>query len=209
MTGIVFPRESNRLLAEFRDATLQRWTRNAEASEIDQRIRSLRSLPSPGSLPGMHLDTASRRPLTERLFDALASVKILTSQVAMHLDSEWRTRLFRQLDSLHDPEEWEEGDEPLQQSSFWTFLRAMLSIRPERAPGLGLASAGHLIASWATGPDHLTIEFLANDRVRWVLSRHNDDDVDRFAGDVPVARLEASLAAHHPEHWFSDAREDH
>jgi hypothetical protein len=148
---------------------------------------------------------SSDRPLQERLFEALASVKILTSQIAMHLDREWRGKLFQQLDSLHDPDEWEDGDEPIQQGSFATFLKAILSISPQRRPGLGLSSAGHLIAAWTTDQDRLTIEFLPENRVRWVLSRRYGDDIERFAGDTAVARLAAGLAAYNPQHWFTHA----
>jgi hypothetical protein len=177
--------------------------------EINQQIAALRSRPSPASLP-TEAASMGEQPLQERLFDALAKAKILTSQVAMHLEREWKDRLFRQLDSLHDTEEWEAGDLPIEQSSFSTFLKAMLNINPERRPGLGLSSVGHLIAAWTTGQDRLTIEFLSNDRIRWVLSRHtDDDDTERFAGDTSVARLAEGLAAYHPEHWFSHVRTNH
>jgi hypothetical protein len=151
-------------------------------------------------------DETEGSALEERLFNAVADAKTWTSKVAMHLDPEWRHRLFRQLDSLHDPKEWEEGDRPLQQASFVTFLKAMLTIDPERRPSLGLSHAGHLIAAWTTGPDRLTIEFLPNDHVRWVLSRcYAAEDTARFAGDSLVTRLVDGLAPHHPEHWFSHA----
>lgn len=147
--------------------------------------------------------------MQERLFDALAGVKILTSQVAMHLDQEWRRALFRQLDSLHDPDEWEQDDQPVDASSFTTFLKAMLSINPDRRPGLGLSHAGHLVAAWTTGSDRLTVVFLPRDRVRWVLARRYDDDIERFAGETGVARLAEGLAAHHSEHWFARAEKNH
>lgn len=169
-----------------------------ETMEIAQRIQALQNSPSPAAA----VPVSGERPLEEHLFDALAAVKIMTSQVAMHMDGEWRGKLFRQLDSLHDPAEWEEGDQPVQQSSFATFLKAMLSIKPKRRPGLGLSHAGHLIAAWTTGDDRLTIEFLPNDHVRWVLSRRYDDGTERFAGDTGVARLAEGLASYHPEHWF-------
>jgi hypothetical protein len=140
--------------------------------------------------------------LAEQLFDALATVKELTSKVAMHMDGQWRAKLFHQLDSLHDTEEWEEGDVPVQQTSFATFLKAMLSLNPERRPGLGLSSAGNLIAAWTTGGDRLTIEFLPQERVRWVMSRQSDDGPVRYAGDIPVTRLQEGLLKHHSEHWF-------
>ena len=175
--------------------------------EMARRAQALQSPLSPGSLRSKAVLMSIDKPLAERLFDALADVKILTSQVAMHLDRDWRARLFQQLDSLHDPAEWEEGDEPIQHSSFATFLKAMLSINPARRPGLGLSHAGHLVAAWTTGQDRLTIEFLSGDRIRWVLSRRYDDETERFAGDMAVARLADGLAPYHPQHWFEHADE--
>jgi hypothetical protein len=177
--------------------------------EIAHSVEALQNRPSPGSLAVEPVRVSDNRPLEERLFDALAGVKILTSRVAMHLDGQWRAKLFHQLDSLHDPAEWEAGDQPLQQASFATFLRAMLDINPERRPGLGLSHAGHLIAAWTTDADRLTIEFLPTDRIRWVLSRHYDGDTDRFAGETGVARLAEGLANYHPEHWFKHAEKSY
>jgi hypothetical protein len=171
--------------------------------ELRRRVGDLQNPPSPGSIPSIKQDD-----LAHQLFDALAQVKIFASQVAMHLDTEWRNKLFRQLDSLHDIDEWEPGDEPIQRDSFATFLRAILSINPKRRPGLGLSQAGHLVAAWKTNNDHLTIEFLAHDRVRWVLSRYIEGDVpERFAGETRVDLLATRLAAYNPEHWFSNAQE--
>src|SRR5580704_16658355 len=80
--------------------------------------RALISMPSPGSgamskliaerLEGIALPTPTfsgrrsdaPRSLEEQLYDALAAFKVRTASVAMHLDREWRSRLFRQLDSL-------------------------------------------------------------------------------------------------------------
>jgi hypothetical protein len=165
---------------------------------IERRISELRIQASPASL-----FASAEKSLEERLFDATASVKILTAQVAMHLDHEWRNKLFAQLDSLHDLEEWDPDDEPIQIGSFATFLKAMIQIKPQRRPGLGLSHNGYLVASWMVGKDRLTIEFLQKDRVRWVLARYTGDDVERFAGHTSVSRLIDGLAPYRPDNWFS------
>ena len=167
---------------------------------IENRVHELINPPSPASLTYLAIE----KSLEEQLFDATANVKILTSQVAMHLDREWRDKLFRQLDSMHDPAEWELGDEPIQQASFVTFLKAIVRLKPQRRPGLGLSHGGNLIAAWTRDTDRLTIEFLPNDRVRWVLSRRHDDETDRFAGQTAVSRLYEGLAPYGPEYWFSE-----
>jgi hypothetical protein len=169
-----------------------------ETKLIERRISELLSPASPASL-----FASAEKSLEERLFDATASVKILTAQVAMHLDREWRNKLFAQLDSLHDLEEWDPDDEPIQTGSFATFLKAMVQIKPQRRPGLGLSHNGYLVGAWTVGKNRLTIEFLQNDRVRWVLARYTGDDVERFAGQTSVSRLIDGLAPYNPDAWFS------
>lgn len=166
---------------------------------VESRVDELRSPPSPASLTTV----ATPKLLEEQLFDATANVKILTSQVAMHLDREWRDKLFQQLDSMHDPAEWEAGDEPIQQASFATFLKAIVQLKPQRRPGLGLTYGGNLIAAWTKDSDRLTVEFLPKDRVKWVLSRHQEDEPERFAGQMAVSRLGEGLAPYDPQYWFS------
>ena len=173
---------------------------SSETEQLARQIAALRpSTPSPTSF-----EPQPETNLAERVFDALVEAKVLTAAVAMHLGPAQRDKLFRQLDSLHDPAEWEEGDKPLQRSSFGTFLKAMLTVNPQRGPGLGLSQDGHLIGAWTIGRDRLTIEFLPNDWVKWVLARYKDDDEPRrFAGQTPVSELAEGLAPHRPEHWFS------
>lgn len=172
---------------------------SAETSALEHRIAELRNPQSPASFPTKEVE----KSVEECLFDATASVKILTSAVAMHLDSVWREKLFRQIDSLHDPEEWDPEDTPIRQASFNTFLKAIFQLQPDRLPGLGLSHAGFLIAAWTAGQSRLTIEFLVNDRVRWVISRRRDNESEQYAGHTSVSRLHEGLQPHHPEEWFS------
>jgi len=160
-------------------------------------VSSLMNPPSPASLPA-----SSEAAIKDRLFDATAAVKILTSQVAMHLDKKLRDKLFSQLDLIHDLDEWDRNDKPIKKLSFATFLKAILQIKPQRGPGLGLTYEGHLIAAWTTGQDRLTTEFLPNNRVRWVLTRTLDGEVERANGETTVARLHECLLPYHPGHWF-------
>jgi len=170
-----------------------------KTKNVERDILGLHNPPSPASIPARD----AGKPIEEQLFDATANVKILTAQVAMHLDREWRKKLFHQIDSLHDPEEWEAGDVPLKQASFATFLKAIFEIKPTRRPGLGLSHGGYLLAAWIAGKNRLTIEFLPSDRVRWVLSRYCDGEPEQFAGQTTVSRLSESLLSHHPEEWFA------
>lgn len=143
------------------------------------------------------------KTIAERLYDALASFKVRTATIAMHLDRNWRDRLFKQLDSLLSPDDWQAEDDTPTFASFSTFLRMLMFLKPERRPGLGAAGNGHLIASWTVGDERLTMECLPNDIVRWNLSALIDGDRERAAAETPVQRLAAVLAPYSPSRWFS------
>ena len=168
--------------------------------QLRQGLESLRIPPSPSSL------SPSAKTLEERLFDATAGVKMMTAQIAMHLDREWRDRLFKQLDSLHDPEEWEPEDEPIQQASFATFLKGIFRLMPAVRPGLGLSHNGFLLAAWTAGKNRLTIEFMPNDQIRWVISRYPDGELEQVAGQTVVSRLVDALSPYAPGEWLGNVK---
>lgn len=167
-------------------------------SQLSREIANLKNPPSPASLT-FH---PSHKSLDEALFDATAAVKVLSSKVAMHLDKDRRNRIFKQIDSLHDINEWDEEDKPIKDSSFETFLKAILLISPQRHPGLGLSNAGNLIASWGDNQDRLVAEFLPKDLVRFVLSRNIEGETERVSGQTTVERLYDCLIPYQPNHWF-------
>ncbi len=166
--------------------------------QLMDKVKILRNPASPTLSPIVQSSVTAE----ERLFNATATVKMLTAQVAMHLSKEWRDKLFSQIDSLHDLEEWYEDDKPIDHFSFACFLKAILYIRPQRHPGLGLSNEGNLVAAWTISRDRLTIEFLANDHVCWVLTRNVDGETERAAGQTVVSRLYNCLAPYDPKHWF-------
>ena len=159
---------------------------------------------------GQHTLSQSKKTasIEERLYDARALCKIKTASVAMYLPSEWRSRFFLQLDNLLDAENWEDEDTPIIETSFTTFLRMLLLIWPVRRPGLGSTSEGNIIASWTAGKDRLTIECLAGDQVRWVLSCYIEGKRESAAGVVSLPRLLAVLAPYNPEHWLADGSQE-
>ena len=182
------------------------------ASDDAKLIRdSLKEIEDRQTSPGSAIDPQrlKRRGATasvaERLYDSVANAKIMTSRVAMHLDRDWRDRLFAQLDDLLDVEDWHEDDEPLVDESFHTFLRLILYQKPKRRPGLGLSHRGYLIAAWTTGADRLTLEFAPDDTIRWVLLCEVDGERERAAGETHVARLPEILRPYRPDRWFADA----
>lgn len=143
--------------------------------------------------------------LSERLFNALAVAKVSVSKIAMHMNAEWRSGLFYQLDELLSEEDWFEDDAVLNGSSFATFLRVVLYLRIQRRPGLGISDRGNLIAAWDSGPNRLTIEFFPKDVCRWILSCRFDADVERSSGQTVIARLPKVLSPYSPDQWFTDA----
>lgn len=147
---------------------------------------------------------AAAKSLAEQLYDALASAKTLAAQVSMHIDQDWRSRLFAQLDDLLDVDDWHKDDKPVEVSSFETFLRMIIYQGVKRRPGLGVSHRGNLIAAWTTGTDRLTVEFLPGDMVKWVLSCEIEGELERAAGETPVRRLPQVLGAFQPNRWFLD-----
>jgi hypothetical protein len=143
--------------------------------------------------------------LEEQLYDALALFKIRTATVAMHLDRDWRARLFQQLDSLLAVQDWESQDVPPTVGSFSTFLRMLMLLRPDRRPGLGASEDGNLIATWTTGDDRLTIECLVSDVARWHLAVTIDGERERAAGISPLPRLSQVLQPYGLPRWFQNA----
>lgn len=152
--------------------------------------------------PARHQVSSVAETAESSVYDALANAKIMTSTVAMHLDKKWRDKLFWQLDCLHDLEEWETGDQPVQTESFRTFLRVMTTLRPTRSPGLSLGHSGHLIAAWTEGTDRLTLEFLPENSVRVAISYNNDGRIERAAIETSPARLPRVLSPYNPSHWL-------
>jgi hypothetical protein len=147
---------------------------------------------------------SAAKTIEELLFDKRAALKLKTAAVAMHLDREWRSSLFRELDGLLDVESWDRDDQLANDSSFFTFLRMIIFVAPARRPGLGLTYSGNMIAAWTAGRNRLTIECLPRDQVRWVLARFVDDECERAAGISPVHRIPEVLAPYTPEIWFSN-----
>jgi hypothetical protein len=179
--------------------------------DIVKQAAALKSPQSPGAMSSQ-LRAASLvldQSLEAKLYAALADAKVLTAQIAMHLDRSWRDKLFRQLDSLHDIDEWDLDTEPLHKASFSTFLRTLHAVGAKRRPGLGLSFSGNLIGAWTVGVNRLTIEFLPNDQLRWAVLREYGQQPERASGKTTVGRIGAVLAPYDPKIWFDDAGQRH
>ena len=134
---------------------------------------------------------------------AKQQAKFETSKVATRIAKEWVDNLFWQLDELLNPEEWDDTDAAILSLPSWrSFLKGLFVLRPINKPGLGLSTSGNIVASWSTGPQHLDIEFRADDQVRWVLAANIDGQTERVAGRSTAFRLPETLAPYGPERWF-------
>jgi hypothetical protein len=148
-------------------------------------------------------DSVTAGKIHDMLFTALERMKIHTSLVAMHMDAAWRTKLFAQLDRLHDPVEWDPADCPISLDSYRTLLRLMFVLQPNRRPGLSLANHGHAVAMWRDGENRLSIECRPNDALTVVLSRRiGNNPPDAAAISTTIERVADLLNPYAPECWF-------
>lgn len=148
----------------------------------------------------------SNQPLEVKLFEALSAAKVWTSKVAMHLDRDARDRYFRQLDRLHDIDEWFGADSPLQLASYKGFIRFMLIIGGCSKPSIGLGPTGLLAAVWEVAGARLSIEFHSANAAAWIVSHEVNGHIERVAGSTVLDRLLTNLQPYDPKKWFNFVR---
>lgn len=101
--------------------------------------------------------------LEVQLFENAAQLKIMLSQIAMHLSTEWRYAIFGQLDSLLKLEDWLEDSSIIEASTFKTFVRFIIFSAPKRFPSLGVGLTGHVLAAWTKDGQKISVEFFPDD----------------------------------------------
>lgn len=139
-----------------------------------------------------------------RLEEKRAAFKRIAASVGMHLHPDWRARLFAKLDALMDPDEWDPEFTMPSEQSFSTFLRMIIYLHPTKRPGLGLSANGNFLASWSKAEDRVVIESLADDEVRWVISRCSGDLRESAAGKTKIYRIPDVIHPYEPDHLFRD-----
>lgn len=137
------------------------------------------------------------------LFAATALAKIWTSRLAMHLDKATRDRLFRQLDILHDADEWVDDGSPVNLESYKSCVRAIIYHHINSRPSMALMPSGNVLALWKDGADKLSVEFLPGDKTRWMVQSTSAAGVERAAGTTPLERLKDVLQPYGADRWFS------
>jgi len=191
-------------LPEFRESEVI--VRNApeslETPTFNSLMRQLLSVEAPpSSLRGNVIEaTADER----KLFDNRAELKIVTSQVSMHLSKDQRDDLFQQLDELLDIEAWGDDSSLISPQSYRTFLRFLIYWRGVRRPALTVSSAGNLMASWVQPGKRLTIEYMLNDIIRAVVYKAGVapevTETNAYLG--PIKRLDAVLEPFEAVIWY-------
>jgi hypothetical protein len=136
------------------------------------------------------------------LFERLTELTIESSRIAMHLDRDWRDGLFKQLSLTMLPDEWDEDDQLPLVRSFQTFLRATVFWRFVERPGTAISAEGNFIASWTKEGERVTLEWLPDDQVRWVVSRPLGELRESAAGRTDVRRLKSVLSPYEVAGWI-------
>lgn len=171
-------------------------------ADILKQIDDLRSKSSSGVFERSVSGIRREATIEELLFDARAEVKVLTSEVSMYLPPDFRRRLFNQIDLIHEPEDWDSDDEPVNKRSFMSFLRWYLVASPSTPPGFGLSSSGNLIAAWMLRKNKIILEFLPSDRVKWIVTRDVDGEAERASGVTKIKRLSEVLMPYGADDFF-------
>ena len=148
--------------------------------------------------PGQNGEALIRQPAVasfeERLFDALVSLKVSGSFLAMHLSAEERRRLFEALDDTINVEDWHEDDKLPTADSFQAFLRWMIYSRNVDWTSIGVSETGTILVAWRTRRGLLTADFESANSVRWTAKLVGDEgEVGHSAGRCPL-RLFAEQA---------------
>lgn len=140
----------------------QKWTIFARHSTLSCPLtKSMHISPRASDAKVLPHSTPS---LEVQLFDNAAELKITLSQIVMHLAPEWRTIIFRQIDTLLDLNSWEDDSAFIQKSSFTTFLRFIIFAKSTRMPSLGVDLTGHLLAAWNNDNQRVIVEFFKEDQ---------------------------------------------
>jgi hypothetical protein len=157
------------------DLNLPASVSSAQARLIGGAARNVRVLPTEG--------------LEGALFKNRANLKIIASQVAMHLNSEERRNLFSAIDRLLNITEWEDESSQINENAFRSYLRFTIYARPRRIPNLGVSPDGMLLAGWHNGDNSVHVEFFSNDQCMSLLRSNSVRGLERIAWRGHVARL--------------------
>ena len=133
----------------------------------------------------------------ESIYNSLVSLKVAVSRYAMHLSNDERQRVFQELDSVINVDDWHEGDPLPKVTAFQDFLKWMIYSKYFKWISIGVSDDGGLLVAWKTKRVLLTAKFSGiggQEAVRWTAKIKSDvGEVGHAAGKCPL-RLFAEQA---------------
>jgi hypothetical protein len=144
----------------------------------DQPLANQRILVGPKRSERVVRSVTQSTGFEENIFNSLVSLKVAVSQYAMHLSSNERHRIFEQLDSMINVDDWHEGDDLPKPSSFQDFLKWV---------SIGVSQDGNIMVAWRTRRVLLTANFASQDSVRWTAQIKSDaGETGHAVGKCPL-----------------------
>ncbi len=174
----------------------QNWIVFTQLAETPRTANSFMGIPRPSPLSPRQSETrkvVGIETLESKLFDNAAELKIALSQIAMHLNSQWRDLIRDQIDALLDAHNWEDDSAFVTKTTFITFLRFIVFANTTRLPSLGVGSTGNMLAAWRKGEQRIAVEFLLNDRAAATFVMHGAHSKEAVAWRGHVADLKAFI----------------
>jgi hypothetical protein len=120
----------------------------------------------------------------ERIFNSLVALKVAVSQYAMHLSDAERHRIFAELDSVINTEDWHEEDQLPKIEAFKDFLKWMIYSKYNKWISIGVSDDGDLTVAWKTKRVLLTAKF----------SGLNGQEAVRWTAQITSEKLETGYA---------------
>jgi hypothetical protein len=153
----------------------------------------------------MQSQTTTSENLENQLFNNRASLKVLVSQVAMHLAKEERDDIFKQIDSLLDIEAWVDDSNFVLVGSMKTFLRFAIAAGKIKRPSLNVTNNRNLLATWfAKDGGQASVEFYESDSVVMLVSRRIDGVPHSLAYKGKLHSLDNALKALGADSWYRE-----
>lgn len=146
-------------------------------------------------VPAIRIPPVSNDNRTD-IIAVLSAANVLLRSYWMHMSDVLRTGLLKQTNAVLDLDDWEDDDCNASLDSYKTLLRSIVELQPNRRPALGLSDRGNFLAAWHREASKVVIEFLPNDRMKWMIAQAEGADTDRAAGQTNVAQIRMIMEVH-------------
>lgn len=141
-------------------------------------------------LHGTQPTRRNQEPFDQRIETAVAALKAVVSQYAMHIPEARRLAIFEQIDSIINADDWYEDDELPRIDSFKDLLAWSIYANLPQWDSLGVDDDGDVLVAWHTEELTLTANFDGNRLVRWTSRRQAKGDIAAHAaGDCSLSEF--------------------